>query len=133
VIFNIPDHIEGKDALSISPRFQLIDDGTEEARTIHTHKSGANYDIEPPAFVVTNPPNQYNELRLVVNQGQVEHWINGIKVLNYQLNSEEWKYRVQASGYAEVQEDYGQATSGQIALYAGKGQIWFRNIRIREL
>jgi cytochrome c len=132
VIFNIPDHIEGKNALSIAPRFQLIDDGTEEARAIHTHKSGANYDIEPPAYVVTNPPNQYNELRLVMNHGQVEHWINGIKVLSYQLNSDEWNHKVQASGYAGV-NDYGKVTRGLIGLYAGKGQIWVRNIRIREL
>ncbi len=132
ILFNIIDASNLERALATSPRMQLIDDTKEEAKSIHTHKSGANYDIAAPEFVVTKPTNQYNHLRLVVRDGQVEHWINGIKVLGYQLGAEEWKVMVQESAYATT-EDYGMAAEGRIGLYSKNGKIWFKNIRLREI
>ena len=132
ILFMIPEDLDGRTILPVSPRFQLTDDRTEDAKSVHTHKSGANYDIQAPIYVVTKPLNQYNELRLVMNQGQVEHWINGIKVVDYQLNSERWRELVQTSTYVNEQA-YGQAKTGLLGLFVAKGEISFRNIRIREL
>ncbi len=132
LLFNIPAERDGKELLSVSPRVQLIDDRSEDAKSINTHKSGANYDVKQPEYVVTKPSNQYNSLRLVVENKHVEHWINGIKVLEYHIDSREWKEAVQASGYAD-KTDYGLATNGLIGLYVEKGRISFRNFRVRDL
>lgn len=132
ILFNIPKQAAPKLALKTAPRFHLTDDQTEEAKNIHTHKSGANYDIQQPKYVVTNPPNNFNHARLVVRGKRVEHWINGIKVVNYELESDSWKQAVAQSSYSSLAV-YGESQKGSIGLFVEEGKIWFRNIRIREL
>ncbi|MDA0196661.1 MAG: DUF1080 domain-containing protein [Bacteroidetes bacterium] len=132
ILFNIPASSEVNEVLSLSPRMQLIDDGLEEAKTIHTHKSGANYDLQAPKYLVTNAVNEYNYARLVVNNQKVEHWVNGIKVVEYELDNDEWKTALQQSTYS-IYEGYGQASKGGIGLYSKNGTISIRNVRLREL
>ena len=132
LIFNVPEDGSVQSVLQNSPRMQLIDDRSDDPRNIHTHKTGANYDIQAPKFVITNAPNEYNKGRLVVKGSQVEHWVNGINVTSYELGSNSWKNGVSASIYAG-QKDYGKGRSGKISFYTKKGVIKLRNVRIREL
>ena len=132
ILFNIPGSSDVNEALSLSPRMQLIDDGLEEAKTIHTHKSGANYDLQAPKYLVTNAVNEYNYARLVVNNQKVEHWVNGIKVVEYEFGNDQWKTALQQSTYSTY-EGYGQASKGGIGLYSKNGTISIRNMRLREL
>ena len=131
LLFNIPAESKGS-ILEVSPRFQLIDDNSDESRSIHTHKSGASYDIYAPLYLVTNQVNEYNHSRLVKSGNHIEHWMNGIIVLKYELDSDDWYEKVLTSIYAR-QDDYGQAKKGKIALYSKTGRIVFRNFRIKEI
>ena len=70
-------------------------------------------------------------MKLVVNQGHVEHWLNGAKVVDYQLWSPEWEKMVADSKFVNM-ADYGKAKKGHIALQDHGDPVWFRNIRIRE-
>jgi hypothetical protein len=79
---------------------QLADDTTEDAKKIYTHKSGANYDILQPKYVVTNCVNEYNLARLVVKGNNVEQWLNGIMVTKYELGEDKCKEKAMASNYA---------------------------------
>jgi len=69
----------------------------------------------------------------VVKGNHVEHWLNGKRVLEYELKSADWKARVAASKFSKY-PDYGLAASGLIGLQGDHpGALAIRNIRIREL
>lgn len=133
ILFNIPPNANLAQALMASPRMQLVDEkGNEDAKSVSKHKSGANYDIREPKYVVTKPTGVYNTARLVVQDNLVEHWINGIKVVTYELGSEEWQASLAGTIYENSQE-YGLATNGSIGVYTKKGKLSLRNVRIRGL
>ena len=84
-----------------------------------------------PAGIVL-PFDHWNKTRLVVKGNHVEHWLNGRKVVDYELKSADWKSRVAASKYAQY-PNYGLATAGLIGLQGDHpGALAIRNIRIRE-
>ena len=132
VLYNLLPSVDWKQAITLSPRFQLTDDKGQDAKNVHTHKAGAIYDIKAPEFVVTNSTNTYNKARLVLSGNHVEHWINGIQVLDDEIGTKAWKESLNGSIY-EQEPDFGVVSETRIAIYAKKGKIWIRNIRSRKL
>jgi cytochrome c len=94
--------------------------------------AGANYALHAPTRDVTRPAGTFNEARLIVNDGQVEHWLNGEKIVSYTLWDEAWEALVETSKFNEM-PDYGRNRSGYIVLQDHGDKVWFRNIRIRAL
>ena len=75
----------------------------------------------------------WNAARIVARGSHVEHWLNGVKLLEYELGSPDWEAKVKASKFAEWPH-YGRAKRGHIALQGDHaGTLAFRSIRIREL
>lgn len=94
--------------------------------------SGANYDLHAPSEHTVKPVGEWNQARLVVNGPRVEHWLNGVKVVEYELWSDEWKAIVAASKFNEY-PNYGMNQTGHIVLQDHGMPVWFRNIKIKEL
>ena len=88
--------------------------------------------MHPPAADVTRPVGAWNTSRLIVNRGRVEHWMNGMHLLTYAINSPDWRERVEASKFAELPR-YGRVSRGHIAIQDHGDPVRFRNIRIREI
>ena len=113
-----------------APEVQVIDNaykgGLKPAQT-----AGANYDLHAPARDATRPPGQWNAMRILVKGNHVEQWLNGAKVVEYELGSDDWKRRVQASKFNEFPR-YGQARRGHIGLQDHGDRVAYRNIRLRE-
>jgi len=78
------------------------------------------------------PAGEWNTVRILVDGSHVEHWLNGTKVVEYELWSEEWEELVAASKFSE-RPAYGRATRGHIALQDHGDRVAYRNIKIREL
>jgi hypothetical protein len=121
------------------PEYQIIDDegyvinASNPAEKLNeTQKTGANYDIDPPSQKVAKPAGEFNQSRIIVKDGHVEHWLNGTKVVEYQLGSKEWKDKVQKSKFGKMKE-YGASKKGHVALQDHGDQVWFRSIKIRQL
>jgi len=118
------------------PEYQLIDD--ESYGTIHnitlekSQMSGANYALDDPQNVQLNPFGDYNQGKIIVDNGHVEHWLNGQKVVEYDLWTDEWNARVAETKFKDM-PDYGQSKEGHIALQDHGDPVWFKNIRIRQL
>ena len=75
----------------------------------------------------------WNLARIVARGPHVEHWLNGVKLLEYELGSPDWAAKVKGSKFGEY-PNYGRATRGRIAMQGDHaGTLAFRNIRIREL
>jgi hypothetical protein len=116
-----------------APEYQLLDDeNAADGRSRLTAAASAFALYGAPAGIVL-PFDQWNKTRLVVKGNHVEHWLNGRKVVDYELKSADWKSRVAASKFGEY-PNYGLATAGLIGLQGDHpGALAVRNIRIREL
>jgi len=79
------------------------------------------------------PVGEWNSTRIIAKGAHVEHWLNGFKLLEYELWSPDWEAKVKLSKF-KVWPKYGRAKKGHIALQGDHtGELAFRNIRIREL
>lgn len=94
--------------------------------------AGANYGLYPSPADAVKPVGQWNQVRIVARGAHVEHWLNGKKVVEYELWSADWKARVAKSKFAQW-PSYGLAKAGRIGLQDHGDRVAFRNIRIRPL
>lgn len=115
-----------------APEYQLLDNTCADDAENPKHRAGANYDLHPPSEDATKPAGQWNQTRLVVDGGHVQHYLNGVKIVDYELWSDAWRQKVENSKFAPF-EEYGMAKSGPIGIQDHGDRVWFRNIKIRPL
>jgi hypothetical protein len=96
------------------------------------HHAGALYDLYAPAKDTTRPISEWNDVRLVANGNHIEHWLNGVKVVECEIGSDDWNERVAKSKFKD-KPNFAKATKGYIVLQDHSGKIEYRNIRIRPL
>jgi hypothetical protein len=96
------------------------------------HHAGALYDLYAPAKDVRRPVSEWNDVRLVVNGNHVEHWLNGVKVVECEIGSDDWNERVAKSKFKDKPK-FAKATKGHICLQDHSGRIEYRNIKIRPI
>ncbi len=114
------------------PEMQIIDDTGYKSELDDRQLSGANYDMHAVPSPVARAVGEWNESRLIVDQGHVEHWLNGQKAVEYDLGSADWEERLANSKFIQYPL-YGRAGKGHLALQDHGSQVWFRKIRVREL
>lgn len=115
-----------------APEMQVLDDEGHVDGQSPLTSAGANYALHPAPRGVVRPAGEWNDSRIVVRDGHVEHWLNGQQIVTYELGSEDWARRVAESKFAEW-PTYGQARRGHIGLQDHGDPVWYRNIKIREL
>ena len=115
----------------MAPEYQIIDNAYKEPLKPGQH-AAANYDLDPPSRDVTKPIGQWNETRIVARGAHVEHWLNGVKVVEYELWSPNWERQVRESKFKDFPK-FGRARRGHIGLQDHGDLAAFRNIKIREL
>ena len=115
------------------PEYQLLDDAKHPDGKDSTRTAASAYAIYAPTAKVSKPGGEWNTARLVVNGTHVEHWLNGTKVVDYELKGADWSAKVKASKFNEY-PNYGLASRGYIAIQGDhEGQLSIRGMRIREL
>jgi hypothetical protein len=115
-----------------APEMQVLDDAGHPDGRSRLTAAGSNYAIDPAPAGVVRPARQWNQVRIVVNGSHVEHWLNGVKVVEYELGSAAWEAKVQASKFAPHPR-YGRNTEGYIGLQDHGDWVSYRNIKIRVL
>jgi hypothetical protein len=91
--------------------------------------------IDPKAgkpLDTTKPVGQWNTMRILVDGPHVEHWMNGVKYVEYELWSDDWNQRVAKTKFAAWPR-FGKAKTGYIALQDHGGEVAFRNVKIRVI
>ncbi len=125
--------IEGPAQIYFSaPEMQVLDDARHNDGKSPLTSAGSNFALHPASRGAVKPAGEWNAVRLLVNGNHVEHWLNGSKVVEYELGSPEWKQLVANSKFKEWPE-YGQAAEGYIGLQDHGDAVAFRNIKIRIL
>jgi len=116
-----------------APEYQLLDNAKADDNKSALTRAGADYALYPAPDGHDHPANEWNKTRIVVRGNHVEHWLNDFKLLEYELNSPDWKAKVAASKFG-AWPNYGLAKRGYIGIQGDHpGLLSLRNIRIREL
>jgi hypothetical protein len=113
---------------AIGPEFQMMADGDLADK----HATGGLYDLLPPQNKPKIEPGAWQQSRIIVKGDHAEHWLNGVKTLEYTFGSDAWKAARDKSKFKDNPK-YGYPASGHIALTSHGDEAHFRNIRIREL
>jgi hypothetical protein len=116
------------------PEYQLIDDEGYPDPLEEWQKAGADYAmyLPDPAKKKLNPAGEWNNSRILFDNGHVEYWLNGKKIIEFEAWTLEWFELKNAGKWAHAPE-YGLASSGHLCLQDHGYRVWFRNLKIKEL
>ena len=134
VIYRVTE--EGENVWESGPEYQILDNTGHMDGLNPLASAGACYAVFAPVKDMTKPLGQWNQTRIVANGKHVEHWMNGEKLLEYDVDTELWRAHVKTSRYyltAYGKGSWGLAPKGHIALQDYGGAIEFRNIKIRPV
>jgi hypothetical protein len=116
-----------------APEYQLLDDAGHADGKSRLTSAGADYALYPAPAGGVKPADQWNSSRIVARGAHVEHWLNGQKLLEYEVGSPDWETRLKASKFATWPK-YGRGTKGHIGIQGDhEGELALRNMRIRTL
>ncbi|HWW86593.1 MAG TPA: DUF1080 domain-containing protein [Vicinamibacterales bacterium] len=116
-----------------APEYQLLDDIKAEDNKTRLTCAGSAYALYPSPPGHLKAVGEWNATRIVVNGNHVEHWLNGVKLLEYELGGPDWEAKVKASKF-NAWPNYGRAKRGHIGLQGDhSGALAFRDVHVREL
>ncbi len=114
------------------PEYQILDnEGHPDGKSPLTSAASA-YALYAPAEDLTRPAGEWNSGRILVDGTHVEHWLNGTKVVEYEIGSADFDARVAESKFAEFPR-YGKVQEGRISLQDHNSPVDYRNMRVRLL
>jgi hypothetical protein len=116
------------------PEYQMIDDEKHpDGQRGGTRQTAAFYDVLPPAAnKPSKPGGEWNSSRIVAKANHVEHWLNGVKVLEFDLSGDAVKEGLAKSKFKSI-PDFNQHIRGHIMLTYHQDECWYRNLKIRAL
>ncbi len=130
IFFRVSENTE--ESYHNGPEMQVLDDERHPDGASTLTSAGSTYALYPCPRGVVRPAGEWNAVRIVVDGAHVEHWLNGVKVVEYELWSDEWEERVRNSKFAEWPA-YGRNVRGHVGLQDHGDPVWYRNVKIRAL
>ncbi|MEO5561800.1 MAG: DUF1080 domain-containing protein [Chitinophagaceae bacterium] len=94
--------------------------------------AGSLYDLMTPLNKELKPVGDYNQAKLIVNKNHVEHWLNGKKVLEYEVGSDKLNQIISDSKF-KSNPAFGKSINGLLMFQHHGQKVWFKNIRVRRI
>ena len=132
ILYQVVEDKKYKYAYETGTEYQIVDSEILNDKIKDWQLSGANYAMYPPKVKPYKPVGEWNQVLLVVDGNNVKHYLNGKLVVEYEKHSDEWK-KLRNSGKWNDFPDYGIADEGYIVLQNHGTQVYYRNIKIKEL
>ena len=115
-----------------APEMQVLDNKEHPDGKNPLTSAGSNFAMHAPVRDVTKAVGKWNKARLIVKGNHVEHWLNGMKLLEYEQGSPDWKERLAKSKF-RTWPKYATGKTGHIALQSHDDWVAYRNIKIKRL
>ena len=132
IIYNIAEDEKYKRIWHTGPEMQVLDNDGHKDGKIISHRAGDLYDLVVSSSEPVKAVGEWNEVRLVSDNGHLEHWLNGVKIVETTMWDDNWRAMIAKSKFKDM-KDFGTYKQGHIALQDHDDKVWFRNIKIKVL
>ena len=120
----------GVEGWHTGPEMQVLDDARHKDGQDPKTSAGALYALIAPSAKVVKPAGEWNQARLLKKGNHVEHWLNGTKIVEYELGSPALAALIADSKFKDLPR-FAKEGQGHIALQHHGEETWFRNVRIK--
>jgi hypothetical protein len=131
IFINVQEKPEVGTAYQTGPEYQILDPDHMDS-DVAVKKSGCLYGFSPQENEAITNDGEWNRTRIKQMDGKVEFYLNGVRTATQDFTSSEWPEKIKNTHFANYPE-FGKATQGKIALQDWYFEVWFRDIKIREL
>ncbi|MEM8908318.1 MAG: family 16 glycoside hydrolase, partial [Bacteroidota bacterium] len=132
ILYNVVESEDYDHIWQTGPEMQILDNSCHPDSRFETHRAGDLYDMIACKYPTVNPAGNWNKVTIRSKDGLVQHWLNGKKVVEFQMFDDNWQKMIAQSKFKDM-PGFGQAKSGHIALQDHNDRVWFRNIKIKAL
>jgi len=135
-IFYLAQEIPNEPVWKSAPEMQILDNDKHPDAKLGVdgnRAAGSLYDLIPGDMKAVKPAGEWNQVKIMDYKGTVVHYVNGKQVLEYHLWTDDWKKMVLNSKFKDYEWFLNTAEEGYIVLQDHGDDVWFRNIKIREM
>jgi cytochrome c len=132
IIYHVQEDDQYDYVWQTGPEMQILDNERHSDGQIVKHRAGDLYDLIESSTEMAKEPGEWNTVRLISNNGKMEHWLNDEMIVSFDMTDDSWEELVAGSKFKEMPA-FGKHINGHIALQDHGDPVWFRNIKIRPL
>jgi hypothetical protein len=133
IIFNVKEDPKFSNTYQTGLEMQILDNIKASDNKKENHLAGLLYDMRGTADLSKpKPAGAWNEAKIIQKDGHLTFYFNGVKTLDVQQGSEEWKKLIANSKF-KTWSDFAKSAKGKIALQDHGYEVAFRNIKIKQL
>jgi hypothetical protein len=133
ILYHVVEDPQYKHEYETGPEFQVLDDAGWKDKMTPAQAAGSNYDMyAAPSDKKLMPVGEWNTAKIVYNNGHVEHWLNGMKTVEFEEGSDDYQTRYKKSKWMQY-PGWNKSKTGSISLQDHGANVYYRNIKIKVL